>query len=37
MVVGWFEEELWVVRGPCGTVLMRREFGLWNYRNCVDC
>jgi len=21
----------------CGTVLVRREFGLWNYRNRVDC
>jgi len=25
MVVGWFEEELSVVRGLCGMVLVRRE------------
>jgi len=28
MVVGWFEEELRVVRGPYDTVLVWREFGL---------
>jgi len=37
MVVGWFEEELWVVRGSCGTVLVRRESGLWIHHNRVDC
>ena len=37
IVVGWFEEELWVVRGPCGTVLVTREPGLWIGRNRVDC
>jgi len=36
MVVGWFEVELWVVRGSCGTVLVRREPGLWNFHNHVD-
>jgi len=25
MVVGWFEEGLLVVRGLCGTMLVRRE------------
>jgi len=37
MVVGWVEVELWAVRGPCGTVLVRREPRLWNFRNRVDC
>ena len=37
MVVGWFEEELWVVQDFWGTVLVRREFVLWIDRNCVDC
>ena len=37
MVVGWFEEELWVVRGSCGTVLVRREFGLLTNHNRLDC
>jgi len=36
MVVRWFEEEQWVVRGLCGTVLVRRESGLWIDRNLVD-
>jgi len=30
-------KELWVVRSPCGTVLGRREFGLWIDRNRMDC
>jgi len=37
MVVGWFETELWVVRGSCGTVFVRREPGLWINHNRVDC
>jgi len=28
MVVGWFEVEISVVRGLCGTELVRRERGL---------
>jgi len=37
LVVGWFEEIIMSVRGPCGTVLVWREPGLWYYRNRVDC
>jgi len=37
IVVGWFEAELWVVRGSCGTVLVRREHVLWINCNHVDC
>jgi len=37
MVVGWVEEELWVVRSACGRILVRREFGLWINRIRVDC
>jgi len=37
MVIGWFEVELWVVRGRCGMVLVMREFKLWIVRNRVDC
>jgi len=37
MVVGWFEVEPCVVRGSCGTVLIRREPRLWINHNCMDC
>jgi len=37
MVVGWFEEELWVVQGPSGTVLVRKEHELRINHNRVDC
>jgi len=37
MVVGWFEEELWVVWALCGMVLVGREPGLWINRNRVHC
>ena len=38
MVVGWFEVELWVIQGPCGTGCMwGGSLGLCNFRNRVDC
>jgi len=34
MVVGWFDVELWVVRGPVVGCYARRESGLWLPKLC---
>jgi len=37
IVVGWFEVEIWVVRGSLWYGACEEEAWLWINRNCMDC